>query len=135
MTEKCLLLGGIPLKDIIKKVSLYDIITFDIFDTLITRLVLEPTDVFKIVEKISIEKNNYGLGFAKHRIKVEKLCYKKYGNRTSLEIIYNEIKIFGYSEEQVRELKCLEEHVELKVTIPHLEFKEKNWQICINRYN
>lgn len=129
MTEKCLLLGGIPLKDIIKKVSLYDIITFDIFDTLITRLVLEPTDVFKIVEKISIEKNNYGLGFAKHRIKVEKLCYKKYGNRTSLEIIYNEIKIFGYSEEQVRELKCLEEHVELKVTIPRNYIKELFYEI------
>lgn len=40
-----------------RKIGKYGIVTFDIFDTLLKRDVLHPTDVFEIVE--TIYKNQY----------------------------------------------------------------------------
>ena len=60
-----------------------DIVSFDIFDTLICRRVRKPTDVFKLIEKKrSID------GFAQNRIEAERFARKM---RSSGEVTIDEI--------------------------------------------
>ena len=68
--------------DILKN---YDIISFDLFDTLIKRNVEKPSDVFAIIEKYNFIPN-----FKQKRIKAEVLARKKcLGEEVTLEDIYN----------------------------------------------
>lgn len=81
---------------ILKEIKNYDIVSFDIFDTLLKRNVKEPTDVFSYMEK------KYQInGFREKRIEAEKAARKKKnGLEISLEDIYAE---FGadYSDEEM----------------------------------
>lgn len=45
-------------KDILREIKKHDIISFDIFDTLLMRRVLQPEDVFTLVEKKTKGKRN-----------------------------------------------------------------------------
>lgn len=56
-------------EELIKKVSPYDFVSFDIFDTLLKRDVPSPEDVFSIVEKKTGQ-----IGFAHERIHAEVRC-------------------------------------------------------------
>ena len=58
--------NSIDVAGIIKQIDNYDVVSFDIFDTLLKRNVEEPTDIFKYVEK----KYNR-LGFFDERIEAE----------------------------------------------------------------
>lgn len=59
--------GVIPFKDLINKLAQYEVISFDLFDTLILRIVEQPTDVFSYIEA------KYGFPhFSDLRIKAEK---------------------------------------------------------------
>lgn len=75
---------------LISQIKNYDVVSFDIFDTLLKRCVQEPTDVFYYMEK------KLGIaGFAKKRIEAEaKAKAKKQDFEISLEDIYDE---FGES--------------------------------------
>lgn len=68
----------------------YNIISLDIFDTLLKRDVRFPTDVFLLVKKQIKEENIYTISpnFVEDRIKAEKLARKK---TTHEEIIFDEI--------------------------------------------
>ncbi|WP_033168591.1 HAD-IA family hydrolase [Clostridium sp. KNHs205] len=102
------------LKDLIDK---SDVVSFDIFDTMLMRTSLTPRDVFQSVEEILIEK--YGIelagGYAKARIKSEQDLYLI--KQPNIQEIYIEInKSFKLnseilndwmSEEINQELKCL----------------------------
>jgi HAD superfamily hydrolase (TIGR01549 family) len=68
---------------IIGKLMKYDVISFDIFDTLILRMVEKPEDVFNI---IGLRKNI--TGFAKIRKSAEAYCYKQHGSKTTINDIY-----------------------------------------------
>ena len=68
-----------------------EIISFDIYDTLLQRDVAKPTDLFVFLEKELVKQNYAAYGFAECRIKAEKLAAKKYGEFTTLENIYDEI--------------------------------------------
>lgn len=73
------------------KLMQYDIISFDIFDTLLLRTVSNPTDVF-----VFISNKNLWLKFKTHRIKAEqearKLKFESNGTReVSITEIYNEV--------------------------------------------
>lgn len=65
----------IKLLDVTKLISKKDIISFDIYDTLIIRSFVQPNDVFKF-----LEKNENIKGFYKARLKAEKKvrCYYKH---------------------------------------------------------
>jgi predicted HAD superfamily hydrolase len=66
----------------------FDIISFDVFDTLISRKVSNPTDIFSVVEK-KIDKK----GFAKKRIIAERSARRKKSKDSedvSLDDIYDE---------------------------------------------
>lgn len=88
----------------------HDIVTFDIFDTLIVRKTMQPKDIFDIVE---IELSNIDTvikEFAKIRIKAEDNCYKKKMNPTIYQI-YDEIELLTESSKDTLQ-KYLEKEIE-----------------------
>lgn len=97
----------------------YDVISFDIFDTLITRGILHPDDVFRLIgEKI---KNLYQFDtdFLKLRKQAEGQAWEKKGAYTNIHDIYNEfIDVAKVSEQQALEIKELEIETEYNLSIP-----------------
>lgn len=84
--------------ELVIELEKYDVISFDVFDTLILRRVQKPTDVFRI-----LELENSIMGFAEKRIEVEKeLRSRKY--EITLDDIYEELeKKLGISKERYKE--------------------------------
>lgn len=69
----------------------HDIISFDIFDTLLVRNTMLPKDIFKIVE-LAFAREKWAIGnFANLRMKAEDNCYKKGINPTIYQI-YEELE-------------------------------------------
>lgn len=80
----------------------HDIITFDIFDTLLVRETMLPKDIFKIVE-LHFDKEEWSISdFANLRMKAEDNCYKKQINPTIYQI-YEELEGFVDCEKGVLE--------------------------------
>lgn len=78
---------SIDVASIINQTEIYDIVSFDIFDTLLKRNVKKPTDVFKYIEK----KHNK-TGFCEQRIAAEKRARaKKNSSEITLSDIYAEM--------------------------------------------
>lgn len=93
---------------IINLLSLYEVISFDIFDTLITRCLPKPVDVFELVELITAQLIETKISFAEIRKNAEKKLNFSLGN-PSLDEIYDEIKILGnLSEDTVSRIKQIE---------------------------
>lgn len=87
--------SSIDVDSIINQIEKYDIVSFDIFDTLLKRNVKKPTDVFEYIEK----KNNK-TGFCEQRIAAEKRARtKKNGVEVTLSDIYAEMPYDFSSEE------------------------------------
>lgn len=91
--------SGLPdIYDEINEKALYeaidrvDVISFDIFDTLLMRTVLFPTDIFEIMEDRLVLSYGTRLasGFAKQRISAEQSLYLTM--QPGLEDIYNKLK-------------------------------------------
>lgn len=80
---------------IIKKIEEYDVVSFDIFDTLLKRNVKKPTDVFKYMEK----KYNRE-GFFNERIEAEKRARANNKIEVTLKDIYEEMP-FDFSKEEL----------------------------------
>ena len=59
--------NSIDVDTILKQIENYDIVSFDIFDTLLKRNINKPTDIFAYVEK----KHNQ-VGYCNNRINAEK---------------------------------------------------------------
>ena len=101
------------------KLSQYDVITFDVFDTLITRMVLHPTDVFSLVQLQLLQQGHKAGSFAKDRIQAEQLAYEQYGDTANFDQIYQMLNgSFSYSEEQCRIFQQMEFETELQLAIP-----------------
>lgn len=104
-----------------------EVISFDIFDTLLKRNVPDPNQIFNIVEKKS------GVfGFAKKRIEAAQSAKC---NAVNGEVTYDEIyaQIDGISDEQRNELKQLELDIEKKYLQANWEMKEiYDW--CVNHH-
>ena len=77
----------------------YDIISFDVFDTLIERDVDDPRDIFEIMGKELGEKS-----FRKSRIEAENCArLKRTSGEVSLDEIYDEIKNINNDKEVLKE--------------------------------
>lgn len=104
------------------KIKKYDIVSFDIFDTLIKRNVPTPSNVFDIVEKKYNEMyENVLTDFKKIRIEAEKLARdssKK--EEVTIGDIYNYMSL--RAEEKERLIK-LEIQVELNICLPNQHIK------------
>lgn len=104
-----------------KKVNIYEeikkhnIISFDIFDTLLIRPYAKPTDLFLHIEKLYKIK-----GFHKNRIMAEKLARGKYIDyeEITLNQIYEEI------DDKYKRFKEIEIELEERILTTHKENKE-----------
>lgn len=91
----------------------YNIISFDIFDTLIKRYVNKPEDIFYFVENIYDKKNKIKSNFKIKRINAEKRARKKYPyTEVNLDEIYGEL-IRDFSLNECHFLKNLEIEAEV----------------------
>lgn len=91
---------------LMKKCQKYDAITFDVFDTLLKRDVMSPTEVFCLVEQEFNQKHGIKSGFVEKRVHTEYNLRKADGLREiTLDEIYEAI---DYSKAQRQELKALE---------------------------
>lgn len=104
---------------IVKLLSHFNIISFDVFDTLIFRSCKTPNNVFRIIEKEINIKN-----FSYKRIAAEKLArLDKEHYEVNLDDIYNKYSELN-SNEDVNYLKKYEMLAEKKVIIPNYKLLE-----------
>lgn len=122
---------------LLKELLKYNTITFDIFDTLVTRTILMPDDIFNIIEKES--KILMPESFISIRKKAEATARTELKKDVSLDDIYEFMKKLNIlSPHDVDKLKELEISLELKHIIPrkdmiklYNEVLEKNKNIDI----
>lgn len=101
-----------------------DIVTFDVFDTLITRMVLHPADVFSLVSLLKTEELNLGFDFRDARIKAERELYKSGNSYCNINDIYDSLgKIYGLSNDKLDTLKNAELFSEEKLVCPREDVK------------
>lgn len=121
-------------QEIIKEITKADIVSFDIFDTLVKRDVARPHDVLEIAAKIVSEKEKKDIfDFKKFRVEAEQNCRLSLTNREEiyLDDIYKYIiENFGFSKELATELKNAEIQTEIDLCIPNFDMREV-YQKCI----
>lgn len=101
-----------------KKIEGSEIISFDVFDTLLLRNVCNPVDVFEIVEKLYSTRYGEKIKFKKLRIEAEKKVRSKSKKE---EICFDEIYSYINSKigEKSRLFEELELEVEKKIVVPN----------------
>lgn len=114
--------------ELYQMVDLYDIVSFDIFDTLVMRKVLRPTDIFHVIEK-KLEKKQVNIPFCKWRINSEKEA-GKHCCPTFVQIYENMRRLYGLSQEKIEELKRLEIDTELEYICCRHTLKELLLYTC-----
>lgn len=103
----------IHLKD---EIDSHQIISFDIFDTLIMRKVLYPSDIFELVQQNISRNIKYKFDFVKNRVLAEKQLLEN-GNPT-YDMIYDKLQSnMGISNEEKNFLKNLEFEIEKKYIV------------------
>ncbi len=104
----------------------YDIISFDIFDTLIFRNLHSPVDLFDLVElKYNKEFNKRINDFKEKRILAQSICKSKsIEEEITINDIYFELQNY-YDLSVVKMLKKIELEVELLITQANYDIKEE----------
>ena len=89
-----------------------DIVSFDIYDTLIERLVDTPTDIFQLTENVYNKRFRDKIySFKEKRIKAESLCRNiAKGKEITLKEIYGQL--YDFSDEQLIKLQGIEVELE-----------------------
>ena len=107
------------IKYILEKAKNYDIISFDIFDTLLTRKIYNPDDIFNIIDK----KKNIKLddSFINIRKKAENTLRNEKNDPSIDEIYDNLMKQNKLSKKEMESLKELEINLEKEYLIPRKE--------------
>lgn len=102
-----------------KKLLSYDVISFDIFDTLITRKILEPDDIFRLME----EKLKVPM-FLELRKNAEQKAREELKKDVNLDEIYEYYqKLNKISKPESKKIQNFEEELELKFTTPRIEMR------------
>lgn len=98
----------------------HEIISFDVFDTLLQRDVEKASDIFRIVEVHFDKTYNCNSNFTRFRKKAESDArkYEQY-REVNIDEIYKYLDS-SFSEEQRQELKSLEIEVEIAMSTPNL---------------
>lgn len=111
---------GLNKEDFYHEITKYDIISFDIFDTLVTRCLYEPDDLFQIMaEKLKDEE------FVLKRKNAEREARNQYKHDVNLKEIYQSYqKLYSCKESEVKKIKQLEMDLELHFIVPRKEMLE-----------
>ncbi len=114
--------------DIIKDLSNYSVITFDIFDTLVTRKIYNPDDIFLVVDSIVERKFDFkSMEFLKIRKKAEEnvRIKKNYIGDCSIHEIYTEMaNIKKISKSDLEKIKKIEIDTDMKFIEPRKDVLE-----------
>ncbi len=103
----------------------FDVISFDIFDTLITRMVLRPDDVFTIMKKKLKETYKIECDFLSLRKQAEALAFREKGWYTNIHDIYKMLPdVMDISLEQAENFKQMEIDLEYELCIPRRDVLE-----------
>ena len=110
--------------ELLKLIDKCDVVSFDIFDTLIFRNIYEPTDIFKILENYAVDKYNI-YDFYNIRVESEKESRINENNfESNYDEIYNIIfKKIG-KKNIVSDLKRKELELEIEFCISNPFMKE-----------
>lgn len=107
---------------LLNEINQYDVISFDIFDTLLMRKVVNPSTIFELVEK-RLYKLDINYSFVKYRRKAEKTL--RISNQKidySIYDIYLEMKnISGITEEMMNLILDIEISLEKEFVVPRKE--------------
>lgn len=109
-------------RQLVDRLSTFDVVSFDIFDTLLFRRVEKPTDVFTLVEQ-----RTGTAGFGRYRAECEWLArQKKHEKWGSWEVSFAEIyaQMTAYSAEQKNELQQAELCIEAEQLFANPVMKE-----------
>lgn len=115
--------NSIKYEELIVQIDRHDVISFDIFDTILMRQILEPTDLFRIIDDSMDIEELKGSIFSVERIKAEhELLTGKYPD---IDAIYDRLQSNLQLEQQTAEyLKNLELQLEYRVSIARDKVKE-----------
>lgn len=103
----------------------FELVSFDVFDTLITRLVYEPDDVFRLMERVIYYKLNKKINYLSMRKEAEAIAVSRKGDFCNIHDIYEclpEVSVF--TAEEAKELKELEIQLEYDLCIPRKDSLE-----------
>lgn len=99
------------------KAQKYNIVSFDVFDTLIERDVKKPTDIFFRVGMICFSERRKAIEFQRHRILAEYAARNvSYTGEVNLDDIYSALE--GYNIETIERLKKQEMETEINLCHP-----------------
>ena len=100
------------------KLGGYDVVSFDIFDTLITRTIFKPDDVFNLISRIILEKYGKKVDFLKIRKNAEAAATAQFGPMTTLDKIYVEVAKDRTLGDFAMDIKKLEVDIETRLCVP-----------------
>ncbi len=96
-----------------RKIDCHEVISFDVFDTLIKRNVLKPQQIYKATELFFEQRNGYSIsGFSEQRFKNELHLWKKNNGIIDIYSIYDTLPEFSRKEKE--ELLQIEIELEKK---------------------
>lgn len=113
-----------------KIVSRFDYVSFDVFDTLITRNVISPTDIFEQVEIIANCKCHLGFNFKQKRIEAERIARDHATYEINIDDIY--FRLYELTQTDCEELKNLEVDIEKKFIQARKNIKDL-YNFCIQQ--
>ena len=132
-------------RQIKRRIRSYSVISFDIFDTLILRRVLKPSDVFRLmapeVLKILSKSKNKSIDFPLERMKAERDARRdlmiRDGGDKAFEIDFAQIyaqlqKNLKLSDKQTQQIQKIELETELKCCVVHPKIKQV-YDYCIQQ--
>jgi FMN phosphatase YigB (HAD superfamily) len=99
--------------EILKEAEKFDVVSFDVFDTLLLRPYVQPTDLFRHIESRFKRR-----GFAGERIRAERTARSKEFEEVTLDEIYEEI------DDRFKDLKDSELLLERQVLLPNPEIRK-----------
>jgi len=106
--------------ELVNKIQNYEVVSFDVFDTLIMRKVYLPIDIFGIVERKFRDKLRNGFSFVEARKKVASIL-----ENATIDEIYDEMgKEEGWDRELKEKVKQYEIEVEKRMIIPRKDMVE-----------
>ena len=103
-----------------------DLVCFDIFDTLITRKVLHPVDVFQLTEELAKARSVWSGDFKNQRVHAEQMAYKQSASgQAVLKDIYAvlaaELKLMP---KQTEDMMNLELEAERLLAVPRTDVRD-----------
>ena len=111
--------------ELIRVIDENEVISFDLFDTLIMRNALLPTDIFDLVERELAEKHGMAIDFKNKRMEAELHTFRNVDNYCTIHDIYRTLKgMLDLNEEQEMMIKNLEIKTEHSCCIPRTSMVE-----------